>query len=123
MANPNPKRKFLKGNKGGPGRPPLPPEVRELKTMTIQQLKEVISLVMSCSFEELEAMAKDEKGTVIQRMAASLAQQTIKKGNTFAFDALLNRVVGKPKEEVKVTGQGAMVKVLLPSNGSEKKVK
>lgn len=94
---------FSKGQSGNPaGRPALPGEVKEIKKLTISQLHEVISLVMGCTFEQLVAMAQDPQSSVIQRMTAALAVRTIKKGDPFTWDGLLNRIVGKPKERLEV---------------------
>lgn len=124
MANPKGGKKWAKGVSGNPkGRPALPPEVREFKKLTIIELKEVCSMVMACSYEELQLMLTDEKASVIQRMAASLAINAIKKGNTFAWDALLNRLVGKPKETLKMEGEARPQTVHLIFEDNKRKVK
>lgn len=115
---------FKKGLSGNPkGRPPLPPEVRKLKQLTLSQLNEVVSLVMASTYEDLKRMANDDQATVIQRMSAALAIQTIGKGNPHTWNALLEQFRGKLKEKVEVTGNGLQshVVVTIPSNGSEKK--
>lgn len=126
MANKHPKSRFPKGVSGNPkGRPPLPLEVRQLKQLTISQLNEVVSLVMACSYDELLKMSQDGNASVIQRMSASLALNTIAKGNTFAWNALLEQFRGKLKEKVEVSGDGLKPQVTLvfEDNGREVKKK
>lgn len=117
MANPNPKNKFVKGKvPKSPGRPALPAAVKDLRRLTIQELNEVVGLTLRCSAEELIAMSKDDKATVIQRMAAALALDTIKRANTSAWNALLEQFRGKLKEKIEMTGnQVQVVKVQLPT--------
>lgn len=110
-------RPFPKGVSGNPkGKPALPPAVKELRRLTIQELNEVVGLTLRCSAEELIAMSKDDKATVIQRMAAALALDTIKRANTSAWNALLEQFRGKLKEKIEMTGnQVQVVKVQLPT--------
>ena len=118
---PGPGRKFAKGHKGGPGRPALPPAVKELKRLNVQALNEVVSLTLGCTYDELEKMAKDSSATVIQRMAASLALDAVKRANTSAWNALLEQFRGKLKEKIEMTGNVvSKVTLKIPENGSEK---
>ncbi len=128
MANKNaipPKKaQWKKGQSGNPsGRPAEPPELKHLKLLTKQELVEVANLVIKGDVDTLLALRKDKKQSVIKVMVASVAARIIMKGDMQALDVLLNRLVGKVKDEFKFEGEvRGKVIVQLPSNGREAKV-
>src|SRR4051812_49404796 len=113
---------YKKGQSGNPaGRAPDPPELKKLKNLTKAELVDVGNLVIKGDHEALKRLAKAPKATVLQRMLASVAVKIIEKGDMHSLDILLNRMVGRVKEEVALTGNIPQVVVNLPSNGREAK--
>lgn len=111
------------GQSGNPGgRPADPPELKKLRHLTKQELVEIGNLIIKGSVEELKLIAQNPKTTVIQAMIASVAWRAIKRGDTQALDGILNRMIGKVKDEVdfkaQVSSHGS-VKIIMPSNGRE----
>lgn len=99
------KYKFKKGVSGNPlGGKIHDPEIRKLRNLTKEEMIEVGSLVLKGSVEELKAIGKDPKASALKCMMAAVAVRTIQKGDPYALDVLLNRLIGKVKEEVKHTG-------------------
>jgi len=97
------KFKYPKGVSGNPeGARAHSPELKKIKNLTEQELVEAGSLILKSSVEELRALSKDDSATPLRRMIASVAIRTIAKGDPSAFDALLNRLVGKVKDVVQV---------------------
>lgn len=116
------KNKWKKGQSGNPaGRMPDSPELKKLKALTKSELTEVGNLIVKGDYVALKKMAKDDRATVLQRMLASVAQSVIYDGDMHKLDILLNRLVGKVKEEVNLTSNLPQVIVNLPSNGREVK--
>ncbi len=112
--------------KGGPSPNPKgrPPNLfnSQIKQLTAGELAEIANLIVKGNLPALKAIAKSENATVIQVMVASVAVKIITKGDMAALDTLMNRIVGKVKEHVEVTGKSApQVLVTLPSNGYEVK--
>jgi len=93
--------------KGEPSANPLGaklhnPEIRAIKNLTESEMVEIGSLILKGSLDELKAI-KDAPGTTaLKAMMASVAIKTIAKGDHQALDALLNRLIGKVKDEVKI---------------------
>jgi hypothetical protein len=113
---------YKKGQSGNPnGRPHDPPELKKLKNLTKAELVDVGNMVVKGDFEALKRLAKNPKATVLQRMLAAVAQKVIEKGDMHSLDILLNRMVGRVKEEVALTSNIPQVVVNLPSNGREAK--
>lgn len=117
--------KWKKGQSGNPnGRPAVPPELKILTHLTKQELVEVGNLVIKGDIKELERKTKDKSATVLQTMLASIAQRVIRDGDAVALDRLLDRFIGKVKDEVHFTGDVLnmpQIIVNLPSNGREVK--
>lgn len=112
---------FKKGQSGNPlGAAMHDPQVRALKALTKEEMIEVGSLVVKGSVEQLKEIAKDPNASALKCMIAAVAVRTISKGDPQALEVLLNRLIGKVKEEIKHTGipEGHSTNlVILPDNG------
>jgi len=94
--------------------------LQEVRRLTKEELAEVGSLIIRHNIDELRAIAKNPKTTVLKAMCAALAIRVISRGDPSAYDALLNRLVGKVPEKINMTGAtGPQVTITLPSNGRE----
>lgn len=119
---------FKPGQSGNPnGSRAHDPEKQAIKKLTQAELSEIANLVLKGDVEELRELKDNDKETVLKRMVASVAIRIISKGDMFAFDTLLDRLIGKVKKQVDVSGipaipqgiQPAQVIISLPSNGRE----
>lgn len=99
------------------------PALKALKRMTKDELAKIGQLVLDGDYETLVELAGDRSASVLAQMLASVCLRIINKGDHAALDTLLNRIVGKVKDELDVGGTGlaARVVVTLPSNGREAK--
>lgn len=93
----------------------------KMRQLTAEEFAEIANLIVKGSIEELRAIAKDESQSALKVMIASVAVKTISRGDMNALDTLLNRLVGKVKDRVEVTGAngGPQVILTMPENGSE----
>lgn len=99
------KHAFKKGQSGNPqGGRAHNAEEKALKKLTKEELIEIGNIIVKGDMDQLKAIAKDPKASVIQVMIASVAAKTIAKGDMHALDILLNRLVGKVKDEIDLTG-------------------
>lgn len=130
MANPKGNVKNLKPfKKGQPSGNPEGarahnPEVKMFKKLTEAELIEVGTLVIKGKVSELKARMKHPDTTVIQAMTIGVALRTMSKGDPAAFNALLDRLLGKAREHIHLSGvldtvSKIKVSVTIPSNGSE----
>lgn len=113
---------FQKGKSGNPsGRTQQSPELHRIKQLTASELAELANYIIKGDYETIRNLGKDPNATVLQRMVVAVATKIIMKGDMQALDTLLNRLIGKVKEHVEVTGKdgGPQVIVSIPSNGRE----
>lgn len=97
-------RNFKPGNNENPlGGAAHCPELKRLRRATREEIAEIGTMIVDCNRAKLIAIRDDPNSTVLKVWMASIAIRGINKGDPYAMDALLNRTVGKVKEEVKVT--------------------
>lgn len=95
-------------------------DIKALRNLTKDELKEVGSLILKNNVEALKAIGKDPGASALKTMVASVVVRVIQKGDMYALDLLLDRLIGKVKEEIQHTGLHApQVIVTLPKNGRE----
>lgn len=105
MANLKNLKNFKKGQSGNPlGGKLHNPEIKKLKALTQAELVEVGTLVVKGQMSKLREMIKDPTTPALQAMVAGLAVKTIAKGDPAAFNALMDRILGKVKENVHLSG-------------------
>lgn len=109
-------KKGQSGNEGG--RPKDSPEIKAIKNLTKSELVSISNLIIRQDFGALVALSKREDATTLQRMLAAVAIRIVRKGDMGALDILLNRLVGKVKDEFVHEGLNApQIIVTLPDNG------
>lgn len=123
------------GESGNPGgRPKNPEGLKELKHLTKAELVRAGNMIISMTPEELKEYAEDDDTTSLHVMLSSIVSRIIRTGDMAMFDRLLDRLIGKVKEEVRgdfnlnVNGSEGEVRVAgvrkifaLPSNGRERR--
>jgi hypothetical protein len=119
---------WSKGKSGNPsGRPVDSEEAKEIKKLTKAQLLEMAGKVMDMSRADLEALKKDPAAPALKVMIAGLAIGIMDKGDSHAFQVLMDRLLGKVSDKVRHEGipniPASQVVVMLPSNGREKVMK
>lgn len=114
---------FKPGQSGNPGGSSLvDSDMKKFKNLTKKELVDVGNLVIKGDLEALKAIAKRPGATVLQVMLSAVCVKVVQKGDMHSLDILLNRLVGKVKDDIVVTGNtDARVIVSLPSNGREVK--
>lgn len=122
------KNRWKKGVSGNPdGGRKHDPEIRKLKALTKKEIAEVGELILMGNFQELLRMRDEVKNlksedSALKVMIAAVAMRVVSKGDMVALDTLLNRLVGKVKDEIDLSGtltSNSRVVVSLPSNGRE----
>ncbi len=117
--------RWVKGIAPNPaGRPKDPPEMRRLKNLTKQELVDVGNIIVKGNMDDLKNIKGDPEASVLKTMIAAIAARVIRQGDMHALNVLLDRLIGKVKDEVRNEHHISnlpMVTVTLPSNGREAK--
>lgn len=95
---------FVKGVSGNlKGRPKVPEDIKKLRNLSHKEISEIGAIVVRGNREALLAVKDDPNSTVLQSWIASVAYYGIKEGNAQSLNALLDRLVGKVKEQIDIT--------------------
>lgn len=129
MALPPEKPKKRKGNpawvKGVSGNPlGLMPhaELNAAKKLTRDELAEVGGMLVRGNYEELLKLADDPKAPVLRRTLANIIKRANDRGDYAALEMVLNRIVGKVKEDIEINHTNRpQVIVMLPPNSRDAK--
>lgn len=107
MANPHPTKKgrlFKKGEVHNPlGAGAHNKELRAVKRLTQQEIAEVGGFILQNNLESLKEVKANPASSVFKVWICSVAITAINKGDAQALNVLLDRIVGKVKEENKLT--------------------
>lgn len=107
--------RFKPGQSGNPaGQQKHNPEIKALRRMTHAEIAEVGSLIVAGDVPTLKHIVKSSIGkdseskehSVLKVWFASCALKAISKGDSNSLNVLLDRIVGKVKTEIEMTGAG-----------------
>jgi Family of unknown function (DUF5681) len=102
-------RRFKPGESGNPeGARRHNPVLRQIRRLTKAQLADFGSMLLDLSVADAEAASRDKVGTsLLKGMMMGQVSAAIK-GNPAAYKAILESIVGKPKERIELSGEVAM---------------
>jgi hypothetical protein len=97
-------------------------EQKKIRNLTNTELKEIASILVKGDVKALEEILKSTKGhTVLKVMLARISKKIMADGDMKDLDLLLNRLVGKVKEQIQTEGApvqaASTVIVNIPANG------
>jgi hypothetical protein len=94
---------FKPGQSGNPnGRPQLSADERRIRKLTNDEIKEVGSLLLAGKESELAALVASDETPILKKWMANVALIGLKSGDERRMTALLDRIVGKVKEEIDI---------------------
>lgn len=95
--------KFIKGVSGNPsGKPKINKLLAEVKIYTAEELKKIISKHMRMNVPDLQEIKKSEVATAMEVAIAAALVRSAMTGNLKYISPLLDRTLGKVKEEAEV---------------------
>jgi hypothetical protein len=94
-------RDFKKGQRGGPGAPKLPTEIKEAAKFCRKTLQAKLKEMMVATTDELDALVKDKTQPAVNVIFARLISKAAK-GDLACANAVLDRSVGKVKENIEI---------------------
>ena len=78
------------------------PEIKKLRNLTRAQVVEVGSLVLEKNMPELKRIWHSKTESSLKCWFAGVAYMAVTTGNSTHYNALLDRVIGKVKDEIKL---------------------
>ena len=79
--------------------------LKGLYEVSAEDVSSIIQYLLSLTLEELQAVIKDKETKAIVVVYASTVYNAIKKGETNQLEAMLNRSIGKPADNVNVISE------------------
>ncbi len=96
--------KFTKDNQpANKGRKKLPRDLAVANSLTKAKLEGLLNLHLWMTEKELNKVVKDAKTPMISKAIASIIAKAIENGDDRRLTFILDRLIGKPKEEIDIT--------------------
>lgn len=99
-------------------------EVKRIRRMTHEEVAEIGSLILDGNLEKLMEVKVDRQASVLKIWMASVVVKSINKGDAHALDVLLNRITGKVKENIELTGsRGGPIELYMSMSPAQREAK
>ena len=100
---PPPEKRFKPGQSGNPGgRPKVPGDILEARKLNQAELERIINKYLYMDRESVKAAISSPTTPMMELMVASIVAQAAQKGDQQRLDFVLNRIVGKVKDQLEV---------------------
>lgn len=107
---------WVPGQSGNPnGRPPLPKELKELKELTKTEVETALNKLIHMTADELKELRKNPNTSALHLMVIAVTLEALQKGDHYRLDFLLNRIVGKVKDQVEHSGKISLEELVVQS--------
>jgi hypothetical protein len=117
MANEKNLKPFPKGVSGNPlGAKLRNPELMAIRRLTSVEVAEIGTLMLEGNIEKLQALATDKEASVLKVWIAALIVKSMNKGDSTTFNAIMDRIVGKPKERIDINSTELQVRLISDSD-------
>lgn len=91
---------FKKGRNPTGGRPKLPDELKEVKNLKPSFVRKVFSKILQMKEFELERLLENPHASMLEKIAGKIVADAYEKGCHYKLNFLLDRIVGKVKDQV-----------------------
>jgi hypothetical protein len=98
-------RDFTKGHKFGKGGAGHNPALKAIRKLTNDEIAQLGTLILEGNLAALQDIKNDTNASVLKVWFASVAVKAISRGDAAALNAILDRIVGRSKETVELTGK------------------
>lgn len=101
----NPDGTFIKGISGNPrGRPLLPEDLRLAKQEKQEDFERIMIKLLDSPIVEIDEILKNPDTDALTLLVGSIIGKALKEGDHQRFNFLLDRLIGKAKENFQLTG-------------------
>lgn len=112
-------RNFVKGVVTNPkGRPKVSTQLKEIKQLNANKLAELLNEFIHMDKQTLIERSKDPETSVFELIICSILKNAYDKGDQQRINFILDRLVGKVKDQVEHSGDG--FKIILEDYLSKK---
>lgn len=66
----------------------------------LSEINDTIQVMMQMTLDELRLVWENPNATILEKTIANAMKKSLMKGSLYSIDTLLNRVYGKPKEQI-----------------------
>jgi hypothetical protein len=95
--------RFKPGQSGNPGgKVKVPEDIKEARKLNQVELERIINKYLAMSRDEVKAAIGAPSTPMMELMVASIVAQAAQKGDHQRLDFVLNRLVGKVKDQIEV---------------------
>lgn len=99
-------RRFAPGNNANPlGAAAHNKDLKRVRSLTKEQVAEIGSIILENNLEKLLAIREKKNSSVLKVWFAAVAIKSISRGDAHALSVILDRIVGKPKDIVELSGK------------------
>lgn len=106
---------FQKGKPGGPGRPKLLPEADGLPKLDRDSFGRILNEALVSKIEDSKRIVEDDSESNIRRWMHGIAIKGMKESDVQKLSALLDRAIGKVKDQVEHSGKLSLEEIISSS--------
>jgi hypothetical protein len=115
-------RDFVKGDPRA-GRPPLPSDLKQARAYSKAEVQASLSRFLRMNIDELKAAVLDPRRPVIDHLVGSICVKGIKHGDHARLNFLLDRLIGKVKDEDDATLRVAAIAMQMQTLSPEQVIR
>lgn len=98
------------------------PMLKAVRRLSAAQVAEIGALVITSNLEGLKKIAENPNSSALQVWMATIAIRGVKTGDAHRLDILLNRLVGRVKETIELSGEnGGPIRSLIGAMSPEER--
>lgn len=112
-------KNFEPGNKVGKGRPPIPEDIKQARKLNQNEFERVANKFLYLTRDELKAALAQPTTTTIELMLGSIIAQAVQKGDHMRLEFMLNRLIGKVTDVVKLEVEPFVIERPYSGKGQE----
>lgn len=96
-------RPFQKGKPGGPGRPRMNPELKKIPGLSKEEVDKILAKFGRMSRAEIKDHMADPATPMLELMVGAVVMKAYQHGDQSRLNFILERTIGKVKDQVEVT--------------------
>lgn len=113
-------RNFAKGNPGGPGRPSF--GITQARNLNKEECEDLLNKLIRLPQEKLREIMSDNETQGLDALIASIIIKGIEFGDYSRLNFLFDRLIGKVKEPVEVSGSVTLESLIAKSFQAKKEL-